>query len=104
MPEFTLVGATLTIADAETVAHIIYSWNETYVYLEESDARNITPGGKSRFIPTRALEDLERSGWHFDGNLSDCTLAMWMEDSTLCTAVGDIDKQILLANLTGLIR
>jgi anti-sigma factor RsiW len=100
MKDFRLVGGQFSAADNETTAHIIYERNGNYVYISQSDARRLI-GGKRRFIPQPALDDIRRSGWYFAGNETDCNLAMWLADSTLCTAVADINRQNLLMNIGG---
>jgi anti-sigma factor RsiW len=100
MKDFRLVGGQFSSADNETTAHVIYERNGNYVYISQSDARRLI-GGKHRFIPQPALDDIRRSGWYFAGNEADCNLAMWLADSTLCTAVADINRQNLLMNIGG---
>jgi anti-sigma factor RsiW len=100
MKDFRLVGGQFSSADNETTAHVIYERDGNYIYISQSDARRLI-GGKRRFIPPSALEDLRRSGWFFAGNVDDCNLAMWLADSTLCTAVADLNRQSLLMNIGG---
>lgn len=100
MKEFRLVGGQFSAADKETTAHVIYERDGHYIYISQSDARKLI-GGKKRFIPQPALAELKRSGWYFAGNVDDCNLAMWLADSTLCTAVADLNRNLLLTNLTG---
>jgi anti-sigma factor RsiW len=98
MKEFRLVGGQFSAVDNETTAHVIYERDGAYIYISQSDARKLI-GGKRRFIPAGALDELRRSGWYFAGNPADCNLAMWLADSTLCTAVGDVNRQNLLMNI-----
>ncbi len=100
MKQFRLVGGQFSAVDNETTAHIIYERDGNFIYICQSDARKLV-GGKRRFIPAPALGELRRSGWFFAGNITDCNLAMWLVDSTLCTAVADMNRELLLANLTG---
>jgi len=100
MKQFHLVGGQFSAAEDETTAHVIYELNGEYIYISQTDARKLV-GGKHRFIPPAALAELRRSGWFFAGNITDCNLAMWLADSTLCTAVADMNRELLLANLAG---
>ncbi|HLF14091.1 MAG TPA: zf-HC2 domain-containing protein [Bacteroidota bacterium] len=100
MKQFRLVGGQFSAVDNETTAHVIYERDGNFIYICQSDARKLV-GGKRRFIPAPALAELRRSGWFFTGNVTDCNLAMWLADSTLCTAVADMNRELLLANLTG---
>lgn len=100
MKEFRLVGGQYSAADDETTAHVIYEHDGHFIYISQTDARKLV-GGTTRFIPAAALAELRRSGWFFAGNISDCNLAMWLDDSTLCTAVADMNRDLLVANLTG---
>jgi anti-sigma factor RsiW len=100
MKDFRLVGGQFSAADNETTAHVIYERNGNYVYISQSDARRLI-GGKHRFIPASALDEIRRCGWYFAGDVDDCNLAMWLADSTLCTAVADINRQSLLMNIGG---
>jgi anti-sigma factor RsiW len=100
MKDFRLVGGQFSAAENETTAHLIYEHDGQYVYICQSDARKLI-GGKHRFIPPAVLEELRQSGWSFTGNYSDCNLAMWLADSTLCSAVADVNRDFLVANLTG---
>jgi anti-sigma factor RsiW len=100
MREFRLVGAHLSTADGETTAHVIYERNGELVYLSLSDARSLLHS-THRFIPTPVLKALSSSGMYkTTGKMTDCTMAMWLEDSTLCTAIADIKEDLLLANIT----
>lgn len=100
MKDFRLVGGQFSAAENETTAHVIYERDGHYIYISQSDARRLI-GGKRRFIPPSALEEIRRSGWFFAGNVDDCNLAMWLADSTLCTAVADLNRQSLLMNIGG---
>lgn len=100
MKDFRLVGGLFSAAQNETTAHVIYERDGNYVYISQSDARKLI-NGKGRFIPKPALDEIQRSGWFFAGDPDDCNLAMWLADSTLCTAVADINRQNLLMNIGG---
>ena len=100
MREFRLVGGQFTAVDNETTAHVIYERDGNYIYISQTDARRLV-SDKRRFIPEAALAQLHSTGWFFAGNVTDCNLAMWLADSTLCTAVADLNRELLLANLTG---
>jgi anti-sigma factor RsiW len=100
MKDFRLVGGQFSAAENETTAHVIYERDGNYIYISQSDARRLI-GGKHRFIPKSALDEIRRSGWFFAGNVDDCNLAMWLADSTLCTAVADLNRQSLLMNIGG---
>ncbi len=100
MREFRLVGGQFTAVDNETTAHVIYERDGNYIYISQTDARRLV-SDKRRFIPEAALAQLHSTGWFFAGNVTDCNLAMWLADSTLCTAVADMNRELLLANLTG---
>jgi len=99
MRQFSLVGANLTTADNETTAHLIYERNGEIVYMSQYDARNLV-GGTHRFIPEPVLRALKATGMYTStGKLTDCTMAMWITDSTLCTAIADIKQDRLMANI-----
>lgn len=100
MSGFRLVGAGVSSADRETSAHVMYERDGEYVYVRQVNFKSLLTGGK-HYIPPATLAELQRSGWAFAGNDSDCTLAMWLEDSTLCMAVGDMRRDLLVSNLTG---
>ncbi len=100
MKEFRLVGGQFTAVDNETTAHVIYERDGNFLYISQTDARRLV-SGRHRFIPEAALSQLHSTGWFFAGNVTDCNLAMWLADSTLCTAVADLNRELLLANLTG---
>jgi anti-sigma factor RsiW len=100
MRQFRLVGAHLTTADDETTAHVIYERDGEIVYVSLSDARSLLHS-THRFIPGPVLSAISGSGvYTTTGKLTDCTMAMWLSDSTLCTAIADIKQDLLLANIT----
>jgi len=100
MRAFRLVGAHLTTTDDETTAHVIYERDGELIYLRLSDARSLLHS-QSRFIPAPVLRALNASGMYkTTGKMADCTMAMWLADSTLCTAIADIREDLLLANIT----
>ncbi len=100
MRQFNLVGANLTTADNETTANLIYERDGQIVFMSQYDARRLLHG-THRYIPEPVLRALKASGMYTStGKLVDCTMAMWLIDSTLCTAIADIKQDQLLANIT----
>lgn len=100
MSGFTLIGGGVTASRQEPCAHVVYEQNGKYVLVRQLNFKSLLRG-KGSYIPPDALTELQQSGWYFDGGDSDCTLAMWLEDSTLCMAVGDMRRDLLIAGLRG---
>lgn len=97
---FRLMGAGVSSPDREPGAYIVYERDGEYVYVVQVNFREMLSSGR-RYLPLAALEELQRSGWTVTGNDSDCTVAMWLQDSTLCMAVGDMGRDLLMTNIMG---
>lgn len=97
---FRLVGAGVPSPDRDPGTYIVYERDGKFVLFRQVNFREMLSGGR-RYLPLAALEDLQRSGWTVTGNDSDCTVAMWLQDSTLCIAVGDMGRDLLTTHLMG---
>jgi hypothetical protein len=56
--------------------------------------------GKRLSIPEKARETLLQTGWYIETPHPNCTLAMWVVDNTLCSAISDMNKNQLIAYLS----
>ncbi len=100
MHSFKLVGAMCSQYDGKCIAQLVYRGSKDIVYLCEV-RMCLGPQNESGFqVPPEAFAQLQGSKWYFENHAPDCSLAMWMVDSTLCCAVADINKDVLFASLT----
>ena len=95
---YTLVGGVCTRYNNEPVANVVYRQNRKFIYVYEVNFRCVEHGSNLN-LPPRALDQLRATGWYFENPLPECSLAIWVVDSTVCCAVGDIPQEKMLAFL-----
>jgi mycothiol system anti-sigma-R factor len=99
MRSYKLVGALCSQYDDKCIAQLVYRNGEDVVYIYEVDLKTAMGDGQGAKISPEAVSQLKKSGWYVENHIPDCSLAMWIVDSTLCCAVADINKDVLLASL-----
>ena len=83
----------------ERIAHLLYQHKNDVIYLYQIKFHDsFTPGGLQ--LPHEVMSELQRTGWYFENGKPDCSLAIWITDSTICCAIADITKEQLVASLT----
>lgn len=100
MKEFVLVGAVCSQYHGQCIAQLIYQNKQDIVYLYEVKLSTILRNESDFKITPEALAQLKHSGWYFENHATDCSLVMWMVDSTVCCAIADINKDVLFTSLT----
>ncbi len=95
---YTLVGGACTRYNNEPVANVVFRQNHKFIYVYEVNFRCVEHGITLK-LPPHALDQLRATGWYFENPLPECTLAVWIVDSTVCCAVGDIPQDRMLAFL-----
>lgn len=99
MKSCILIGGLVSSYGGKPLAHVVYRHDGEVIYLYEVDVRTVLEG-KTLVISSKAKEELLRNGWYIQSEHPKCSVVMWMVDSTLCTAVADIDKGELIAFLS----
>lgn len=99
MKDCTLMGGLVSSYQGKPLAHVVYKHDGEVIYLYQVDMQTVLEG-KALTIPANAKEELLRTGWYVQSEHPKCSIVMWMIDSTLCTAVADIDKGELIAYLS----
>lgn len=94
-----LIGGMISDYKGKQVAHVVYKYDEQVVYLNQVPMSEVLED-RTLTIPDDAREQLKRTGWYVLSDHPNCSLVMWVVDSTLCTAVADIDKDQLITYLT----
>ncbi len=82
----------------EHVAQLVYKLGNDVIYLYEAKLQDVIEGNKLQLAP-EIMEELQRTGWYMKNYKSDCSLVIWLVDSTICCAVADIKQEQLLASL-----
>jgi len=99
MRSYKLVGALCSDYDGKCIAQLVYRKGEDVVYVYEVDLKTAMGNGQGAKISPEIVTQIKKSGWYVENKSPDCSLAMWIVDSTLCCAVADINKDVLLASL-----
>ena len=99
MRSYKLVGALCSQYDGKCIAQLVYRNGEEVVYVYEVDVKTAMGDGHGAKISPAAVSQLRKTGRYVENHIPDCSLAMWIVDSTLCCAVADINKDVLLASL-----
>ena len=82
------------------LVHLTYQNDKGLIYLYEASTRAINDE-RVLGIPASVQSELQRTGWHVESHRPDCCLIMWVADSTVYCAVGDMDRDRLLASFKG---
>ena len=94
-----LIGGLISNYQGKSLAHLVYKHGDEVVYLYQIDMQTVLEG-KTLMLPPKVREELLRTGWYTEAPHAKCSLVIWVVDSTLCTAVADMDKSSLIAYLT----
>ncbi len=98
MKDYRLRGGVCSKYKHAKIAHLVYSNGNDIVYLYQTKLREVLDGDVLQ-LPPNVLADVRSTGWHFENHLPDCSLAVWVVDSTICCAIADIRHEQLVANL-----
>ncbi|MBI4548409.1 MAG: zf-HC2 domain-containing protein [Ignavibacteriae bacterium] len=98
MKRCKLFGALFSNYGTENIVHLLYKYDDDPIYLYQTSLQAVL-AGQSLKLPPSAMEQLLRTGWYVENHLPECTLVIWIADSTVCSAVADIQKDKLLASL-----
>lgn len=101
LKQCTLLGGVLTKNQNENLAHILYKYEDDIIYLFQADLRSVIDN-KTFHLPKTVQNSIERTGRYIESHSSNCTLVIWIVDSTICCAIADIDKDQFLASLSDL--
>ncbi|HZY11008.1 MAG TPA: zf-HC2 domain-containing protein [Bacteroidota bacterium] len=101
LKQCTLLGGILTKNQNENLAHILYKYEDDIIYLFQTDLRSVLDNKTFR-LPKTVQNSIELTGRYIESHSSNCTLVIWIADSTICCAIADIDKDELLASLNDL--
>ena len=94
----SLLGGIFSEYKHEGLAHVVYKHNNKIIYMYQAKLCTVMGSG-CLHLPIDARNELQQSGWYFENHEPDCTLAMWVVDSTVCCAIADINKEQLMACL-----
>ena len=100
MKHCKLLGGLSSQYKNECLAHVVYKHGDDVIYIYQADLSSVMTDGILN-LPPAARDELERTGWYVESHPSNCTLAIWIVDATICCAVADISKEQLLACLKG---
>lgn len=93
-----LLGGGCSQYKQETIAHVIYKYEGELIYVYQATLKSVEDGTSLQISP-KILSELKSGGKYVQSNILDCTLIVWLVDSTVCCAVADIQKDKLLASL-----
>lgn len=93
-----LVGGLHSGHNEEHTVQLIYERDKDLIYIYEAKLQDVADGFHLQLSPN-ILAELQQTGWYFESYQPDCSLAIWLVDSTICCAVADLNKDLLLASL-----
>ncbi len=100
MKRYTLMGGNSSLYQNRALAHIMYRSGHDFVYLYQVRYGDVLEGTALN-LPPDVIAELKRTGWYFENHSPDCSLAIWLVDSSICCAIADVKKDELLASLLG---
>ena len=98
LKKYTLVGGEPAHYRGRCVAHVVYKNGKNVVYMYQACYKDVLDG-KSLTLPPNVLSDLNRTGWYFENHAPDCSLIVWVVDSSVCCAIADVGRDQLMATL-----
>ena len=93
-----LVGGASSRYNNEPCANVVYRNGRDVIYVYETNYRCVAHGPNLN-LPREALNQLQASGWYCEHPHPECTLVVWLVDSTVCCAAADMTQDKLLAFL-----
>lgn len=95
----TLLGGVVNEFGGKALAHVVYNHSQTeIVYVYETCWETLQSG--SPFHLAQDIQDeLKRTNRYSTTTPDGCTIVMWTNGKTLCSAVSKLDKETLLACL-----
>jgi hypothetical protein len=98
LKEFKLVGGLHSGREKGHTVQLIYEGNHDLLYVYEAKLHDVAKGDILHLSPG-ILAELKETGWYVDSHDPNCSLAIWLVDSTICCAIADINKEQLLASV-----
>jgi anti-sigma factor (TIGR02949 family) len=95
---YKLLGGVCSHFNDEPVANVVYRKGQDVVYLYETNFHCVCRGTHLN-LPQAAMDQLHATGWYIENPKPECTLAVWLIDSTVCCAIADMSQDKLLAFL-----
>lgn len=98
MKDYHLEGGVCSKYKHAKIAHLVYTNGSDFVYVYQTKLQNAGSDGSLQ-LPADVRSDVMATGWHFENHSPDCSLVVWLVDSTICCAIADIRREQLVANL-----
>lgn len=93
----TLQGGILSRYKDEEIVHVFYLIGNNRITVTQIPIQSIYRD--STFIlPIEVKRELDHTGWFLQEHIPGCSMIMWIKDSMLCCAVGDMEQERLLAH------
>jgi anti-sigma factor RsiW len=96
--DYKLLGGVCSHYNDEPVANVVYKNGREVIYLYETNFRCVSRGTHLN-LPQHAMDQLRATGWYFENPRPECSLAVWLVDSTVCCAIADMAQDKLMAFL-----
>lgn len=98
LKRYALVGGEPAFYRDRCVAHVVYKEGKNVIYLYQACFKDVLDG-TSLSLPPNVLAELKRTGWYFENQSRDCSLIVWVVDSSVCCAIADVNRDQLMAAL-----
>lgn len=83
------------------LAHVVYQVGDKDIIYIYQASMNEAMEGSIIGLPEEAKEELKKTDWYIRDLEENMTLVMWRYNNTLCSAVSKMNKQEMIALLTG---
>jgi anti-sigma factor (TIGR02949 family) len=93
-----LIGGVLCEHGGVRFLNLVYKAGNKVIYLYMGCSKEMKASGKVGLCAA-AESDLQKTGWYFDTTHTNCNVVVWKEGDNVCSAVGDMKKEELLALL-----
>ncbi len=96
---YKLEGGVCSHYRQKNLAHLVYKNDRDVIYIYQTRLQDALSGDPLD-VPPEVMQQVMTTGWYFENHKPDCSLAVWVADSTLCCAIADVDRDELVAFLT----
>lgn len=98
MKKCNLLGGVLNEFAGIKLAHVVYKHETEIVYMYQACWEEVQKGEKLG-LPAEAMAELKKTGWYSATQPGGCSIVLWTNNRTLCSAVAHMPKDALIACL-----
>lgn len=100
MNRCNLLGGVLNEFAGIKLAHVVYKRESEIVYMYQACWEEVQKGDKLG-LPGEVMAELKKAGWYSTTQPDGCSIVLWTNNNTLCSAVAHMPEDALIACVKG---